>query len=549
VVGGRTRVSQILDAEDGGRSFIGSTVTVCGWVRTVRAQKDFTFVKFNDGSTFREMQAVIGADAAGFEEISAQGAGASVRIEGQVVESPAKGQEVELSLTSSEHSVKVLGTVDAKAYPLAKKKHSIEFLRTIAHLRPRTNLIGAVSRVRSALAAATHRFFQDRGFLYVHTPIITTADCEGAGEMFRVMRTDGEADETEAAVADAPPAPEPSEEDKAALQASKDKVRDLKAAGVKGEEFEAALGEMKRLKQVCGEVELSKKEKKALEKAKKEAEEKEKAKEFFGQPAYLTVSGQLAVENFCCSLGDVYTFGPTFRAETSNTTRHLAEFWMIEPEMAFADLADDMDCAEDYIRHCARTILETCGADLEFLTNRVDKEVADRLKLIAGEPFKRISYTEAVEELQKVVASGEAKFEYEVVWGKELQTEHEKWLTDKLYNKPTIVYNYPKDCKAFYMRLNDDNKTVAAMDILCPGIGELVGGSQREERLDVLDARLEEMGMDKEDYWWYRDLRRYGSVPHAGFGVGFERLVMLCTGVQNIRDVIPFPRYAGHAAF
>jgi len=330
-------------------------------------------------------------------------------------------------------------------------------------------------------------------------------------------------------------------------------VVSLKADGVKGEEFEAALAEMKRLKEVCGEVELSKKEKKALEKAKKEAEEKAeekaKSKEFFGQPAYLTVSGQLAVENFCCSLGDVYTFGPTFRAETSNTTRHLAEFWMIEPEMAFADLSDDMDCAEEYIRHCARTVLDTCSADLEFFANRVDKEIIDRLKLIADEPFKRMTYTEAVEVLQKEVASGEAKFEYEVAWGKELQTEHEKWLTDRLYKRPTIVYNYPKDCKAFYMRLNDDNKTVAAMDILCPGIGELVGGSQREERLDVLDARIEETGMDKEDYWWYRDLRRYGSVPHAGFGVGFERLVMLCTGVQNIRDVIPFPRYAGHAAF
>jgi len=410
-----------------------------------------------------------------------------------------------------------------------------------------------VSRVRSALAAATHRFFQDRGFLYVHTPIITTADCEGGGEMFRITSGEEEAEDEAPAVEAAPAVPEASEEDKAALQASKDKVVSLKADGVKGEEFEAALAEMKRLKEVCGEVELSKKEKKALEKAKKEAEEKAeekaKSKEFFGQPAYLTVSGQLAVENFCCSLGDVYTFGPTFRAETSNTTRHLAEFWMIEPEMAFADLSDDMDCAEEYIRHCARTVLDTCSADLEFFANRVDKEIIDRLKLIADEPFKRMTYTEAVEVLQKEVASGEAKFEYEVAWGKELQTEHEKWLTDRLYKRPTIVYNYPKDCKAFYMRLNDDNKTVAAMDILCPGIGELVGGSQREERLDVLDARIEETGMDKEDYWWYRDLRRYGSVPHAGFGVGFERLVMLCTGVQNIRDVIPFPRYAGHAAF
>lgn len=532
-VGGRVRISQILDAADGGRSFVGSIVTVCGWVRTVRAQKDFTFVKVNDGSTFRELQAIIGPGAIGMEAIGAEGAGASVRIEGLVVESPGQGQAVELSCASAEHSVRVLGSVDSKAYPLAKKQHSVEFLRSIAHLRPRSNLIGAVSRVRSALAAATHRFFQDRGFLYVHTPIITTADCEGAGEMFRIVTDDGSA-----------PAPEvqaptlPSAADEAALQASKAKVTELKRTGVTGPDLEAAVAEMKRLKELCGEIPPS-----------KPVEKKKADKEFFGQPAYLTVSGQLSVENFCCALGDVYTFGPTFRAETSNTTRHLAEFWMIEPEMAFADLSDDMNCAEEYIRHCARTILETCSPDVEFFEARVDKDVRERLKLIANEPFKRISYTQAVEELQKVIASGEAKFEYEVAWGKELQTEHEKWLTDKLYMKPTIVYNYPKDCKAFYMRLNDDGKTVAAMDILCPGIGELVGGSQREERLHILDARIAEMGMKKEDYWWYRDLRQYGSVPHAGFGVGFERLVMLCTGVQNIRDVIPFPRYAGHAEF
>lgn len=465
-VGGRTRISQILDAPDGGRSLIGSKVAVCGWVRTVRSQKGLTFLKVNDGSTFQEMQAVIETGAQGLEAINSQGAGASVRIEGVVVESPAKGQEVEISCTTPETGVKILGKVDPKVYPLAKKFHSPEFMRTIAHLRPRTNLIGAVSRVRNALAMATHNFFQDRGFLYVHTPIITTADCEGAGEMFRVS------------VADPQPAGD----------------------GEEGQE------------------------------------------EFFGQPAFLTVSGQLSVENFCCSLGDVYTFGPTFRAEKSSTTRHLAEFWMIEPEMAFADLNDDMDCAEQYIRHCASYILETCANDVDFFNNRVDKGLRERLELIASQPFKRMSYTEAVEELQKVVASGEAKFEFEVAWGKELQTEHEKWLTDQLYKRPTIVYNYPKECKAFYMRLNDDNKTVAAMDLLCPGIGELVGGSQREERLDVFDKRLGDMELSGEDYWWYRELRKYGSVPHAGFGVGFERLVMLCTGVQNIRDVIPFPR-------
>jgi len=429
-------------------------------------QKDVAFIKFNDGSTFKEMQAVLEKGTKGWEELGTIGAGASVRVVGEVVESQGKGQVVEVSCTGAEMGVEVLGAVDGASYPLAKKRHSIEFLRTIAHLRPRSNMIGAVSRVRNALADATHRFFQDRGFLYVHTPIITTADCEGAGEMFQL---DG-------------------------------------GAGTEGEEF-------------------------------------------FGEPAYLTVSGQLAVENFCCSLGDVYTFGPTFRKEKSNTARHLSEFWMIEPEMAFADLKDDMDCAEDYVRFCAKSVLERCTSDLEFFQQRVDKEVVDRLKLIASEPFKRMSYTEAVEVLQKEVASGKAKFEFEVAWGKELQTEHEKWLTDQLYNCPVIVYNYPKDCKAFYMRMNDDDKTVAAMDILCPGIGELIGGSQREERLDRLDGRIEELGLNQQDFWWYRDLRRYGTVPHAGFGLGFERLVMLCTGVPNIRDVIPFPRYPGHAQF
>jgi len=468
-VGGRLRVKQILEAADGGKSLIGQKVVVCGWVRTVRAQKSIAFLKINDGSTVQELQVVVMADAKGFEDMKAQGTGASVRVEGEVVESPAKGQAVEISCGSAEDSVKVLGTVDGKDYPLAKKKHSIEYLREIAHLRPRSNLIGAVSRVRNTLAMSTHQFFQDRGFLYVHTPIITTADCEGAGEMFRIAQG-GEAG-------------------------------------------------------------------------------KENSEEFFGRPAFLTVSGQLAVENFCCGLGDVYTFGPTFRAENSSTTRHLAEFWMIEPEMAFANLEDDMDCAEAYIRYCVSQVLERCKSDVDFFNLRVDKEIKERLELIASKPFARMSYTEAVEVLQKHIEKGDVKFEFEVSWGKELQTEHERFLTDQVCKGPLIVYNYPKDCKAFYMRLNEDGKTVAAMDLLCPGIGELVGGSQREERIEVLDERIEALGLPKEDYWWYRDLRRYGSVPHAGFGVGFERLVMLATGVQNIRDVIPFPRYPGHAEF
>lgn len=483
-VGGRIRIGDILDAPDGGKSLIGQTIQVCGWVRTVRPQKGLTFLKINDGSTFGELQAVIEKEAAGFEDLASQGAGASVRVSGVVVESPAKGQEVELSCTTAETGVKILGKVDPKVYPLAKKFHSPEFMRTIAHLRPRTNLIGAVSRVRNALAMGTHTFFQDKGFLYVHTPIITTADCEGAGEMFRVSLADPEQEE--------------------ALKKEQAKESKSKEGG---------------------------------------------SGEFFGQPAFLTVSGQLSVENFCCSLGDVYTFGPTFRAENSSTTRHLAEFWMIEPEMAFADINDDMDCAEQYIRYCAQRVLDTCGPDVAFFNQRVDKGLKERLELIAGQEFKRMTYTEAVEVLQKAVEEKKAKFEFEVAWGKELQTEHEKYLTDELYKRPTIVYNYPKDCKAFYMKLNDDGKTVAAMDILVPGIGELVGGSQREDDLEALDARIKDMDLPMEGYWWYRELRKYGSVPHAGFGVGFERLVMLCTGVQNIRDVIPFPRYPGHAEF
>lgn len=480
-VGGRTPVATLLDAEDGGLSFVGSVMSFCGWIRTVRAQKGLTFLKINDGSTVKELQVVVEGEVEGVEALRKTGAGASVRVEGLVVESPARGQEVEVACRESGHAVKLLGGVDAKAYPLAKKGHSPEFLRTIAHLRPRTNLIGSVSRVRNTLAMATHNFFQDRGFLWVHTPIITTADCEGAGELFRVITADPEAAAAGAAEAEVGPegTPDPTE--------------------------------------------------------------------FFGRPAYLTVSGQLAVENFCCALGNVYTFGPTFRAEKSSTTRHLAEFWMIEPEIAFADINDDMDCAEAYLKYCAEQVLERCAPDVDFFQQRVDKEVRERLELIVKEPFERITYTQAVEELQ--AAAKEAKFEFEVEWGKDLQTEHERWLTDKIYKKPTIVYNYPKVCKAFYMRLNDDEKTVAAMDVLCPGIGEVVGGSQREERLDFLDARLEEDGLPKEDYWWYRELRKYGSVPHAGFGLGFERLIMLCTGVQNIRDVIPFPRYPGSAQF
>jgi len=361
---------------------------------------------------------------------------------------------------------------------LAKKEHSMEFLREMAHLRPRTGVIGAIARVRSALAYATHEFFNSNGFLYVHTPLITAADCEGAGEMFQVTTI----------------------------------MEDIEKNGLpKGKD---------------GKTDY--------------------ATDFFGKPAFLTVSGQLSVENYCCALSSVYTFGPTFRAENSHTSRHLAEFWMIEPEIAFADIWDDMQCAEDYMKYCVQYCMDNHRSDLEFFNER-SPGLIERLQNILAEPFGRVSYTEAIEILKK--ESPKANFTEPVEWGMDLASEHERWLVEKVTKKPTAVYNYPNAIKAFYMRLNEDNKTCAAMDVLCPGIGEVIGGSQREERLDVLDRRLKEMDLDPKDYWWYRDLRKYGSVPHAGFGLGFERLNMLVTGVENIRDLIPYPRYPGHADF
>merc|ERR1712232_593643 len=409
------------------------------------------------------------------------GTGASLKCTGVIVESQGKDQAVELRVDGQDHEVVLFGGVDSKSYPMSKKFHSTEFLRTIAHLRPRSNLIGSVARVRAALCQATHEFFRIRGFQYVHTPIITAADCEGAGEMFQVttMLQDAEKNGNKLPI-----------DDKGQIDYSKD---------------------------------------------------------FFGKRTCMTVSGQLSVEAFCCCLSSVYTFGPCFRAENSHTSRHLAEFWMIEPELAFADLRDDMDCAEDYLKHCVRFLLEHNHEDLEFFEKQVEPGLLKRLDNLIKEPFARVTYTEAIEILKK--ESSKAKFEVPVEWGIDLGSEHERYLTEKVKKRPTIVYNYPKDIKAFYMRLNDDEKTVAAMDLLVPQIGEVIGGSQREERLDVLDRRLEEMGLDPKDYWWYRDLRKYGSVPHSGFGLGFERLIMLCTGITNIRDVIPFPRYPGHADF
>ncbi len=449
---------------------IGEDVEVRGWVRTRRDSKQgFAFVEFNDGSTLANLQILVETSLPGYADwIHHLTTGASIGVCGVVQASPAKGQSVELLASA----LTLYGTAPAEKYPLQKKQHSFEFLREIAHLRPRTNTFGAIARVRNALSAAIHNFFQSRGFLYVHTPIITTSDCEGAGQMFRVTTLD-----------------------------------------------------LARLAQLKGEIDWG--------------------EDFFAKPASLTVSGQLEAETFACALGECYTFGPTFRAENSNTTRHLAEFWMVEPEMPFYDLADNMDLAETFIRTILRDVLERCPADMEFFNQRIDKTVLETLRNITDNEFVRLSYTEAVGLLEN---SGR-KFEYPVRWGLDLQSEHERYLTEEQFRRPVILYDYPRAIKPFYMRCNDDGKTVRAMDVLVPRVGEIIGGSQREERLDVLVARMTECGLNPDDYWWYVDLRRYGTVPHAGFGLGLERTLLLLTGMINIRDVIAYPRTPKHAEF
>ena len=447
----------------------GQTVTVGGWVRTIRDLKGFGFIELNDGSCFRNLQIVMEAGALDhYKDIAAQNVGAALIVTGVVALTPDAKQPLELKATE----IAVEGT-SSPDYPLQKKRHSVEFLRTIQHLRPRTNLFSATFRVRSVAAYAVHEFFQSRGFVYVQTPIITGSDCEGAGEMFQVTTLD---------LNNVP-------------------------------------------KTADGQVDYS--------------------QDFFGKKASLTVSGQLNAENFAMAFGDVYTFGPTFRAENSNTQRHAAEFWMIEPEMAFCDLAGDMDVAEDMIKYIIRRVLERCPQEIDFFNSFVDKGLKERLEHVASSDFGRVSYTEAVEILKK----NNDKFDYKVEWGTDLQTEHERYLTEQVYKKPVFVTDYPKEIKAFYMRLNDDGRTVAAADCLVPGIGELIGGSQREERLELLEGRIRELGMNPEDYWWYCDLRRYGSCKHAGFGLGFERMVMYLTGVSNIRDVELHPRTVGNAEF
>jgi asparaginyl-tRNA synthetase len=444
-------------------------VTIQGWVRTKRESKKFAFMEVNDGSSLANLQVILEPNLDNYQEkLDQLNTGTSVEVTGTLAESPGKGQSIELQATA----VTVYGEADPESYPLQKKRHSFEFLRTIGHIRTRTNTLGAVMRVRNSCANAVHQFFQQHGFLWMHTPIITTNDCEGAGELFNVTSFD-----------------------------------------------------LNNVPKENGKVDYS--------------------QDFFGQPAYLTVSGQLEAEAMALSFDRVYTFGPTFRAENSNTSRHLAEFWMIEPEMAFCDLQGDMDWAEAFLKHIFQTVLDECPEDMEFFNQRIDDSVLTTADNIINQGFERISYTSAIALLEKA----DKNFEYPVEWGVDLQSEHERYLCEDYFQRPVIVTDYPSSIKAFYMRLNDDEKTVGAMDVLAPKIGEIIGGSQREERFDILEKRIKEAGMEPEQLWWYLDLRRYGTVPHSGFGLGFERLIQFMTGMGNIRDVIPFPRTPENAEF
>ena len=534
----RVGVAAIHACPGDGASLIGSTVVVGGWVKTGRvADKGaLVFLEVNDGTGPKNLQVVVKAEVHAIDELKSTGT--CVVVEG-TLKAPPEGatQVVEMHATKILH----VGPCDAAKYPIAKKKISLEFLREKIHLRTRTNTIAAIARIRSALSYATHSFFNKNGFLYVHTPLITQSDCEGAGEMFQVTTLLGAADEAAEAGESAPTAADV-EAMKAKVTQAGDVVKQLKDAGDKSA-VKPAVDAMLKLKQELAEAETASRKVGGL--FRDEKGKIDYSHDFFSEPTFLTVSGQLNVETYACAMTSVYTFGPTFRAENSNTTRHLAEFWMIEPEIAFADLKDDMQCAEDYVRHCLNHVLKSNRADLEFLSKMYDKESLGRIENVAQNAFGRVSYTEAIEILQKAVADG-VKFVYPVEWGIDLATEHERYLAEQVYKKPVIVYNYPKDIKAFYMRLNDDDKTVAAMDVLVPGVGELIGGSQREERIDVMERRMTESGLDPAEYEWYMDLRRYGSVVHSGFGLGFERLILFCTGMDNIRDVIPYPRWPGN---
>jgi asparaginyl-tRNA synthetase len=456
-------VRDLLSSEPGRR------VTARGWIKTRRDSKGVHFLQLSDGSCFRDLQVVVAGGSVAEDALAAATTGASIEVEGELVPSPAAGQRVELQASA----LRVVGPADPKTYPLQKKGHSFEFLREIAHLRPRTNTFGAVFRVRSALSFAIHSFFHERGFVYVHTPVITASDAEGAGAMFGVTTLD---------------------------------LQNLP-------------------RQPDGHVDFH--------------------QDFFGKPAFLTVSGQLEGEIFALALSNIYTFGPTFRAENSNTPRHLAEFWMIEPEMAFCDLAGDMQLAEDFLKYVIRYVLDHCQQDLEFFNERIDDSVLSTLEHVATSNFEHVTYTEAVRLLE---AAGKT-WEFPVYFGADLQSEHERYLTEEKFKRPVIVTDYPREIKAFYMRANDDGKTVRAMDVLAPRIGEIIGGSQREERIDVLRERIAAQKLDEKAYWWYLELRKYGSVPHAGFGLGLERMLMYLTGMKNIRDVVPFARTPGSAEF
>ncbi len=460
-----TKIKTIYECTE---DYLEKSVTVGGWVRTLRDNKNFGFIELNDGSFFKGIQVVIDAELANFAEVIKLGVGSSLSVTGKLVKSPGEKQAFELKA----ENIVVEGT-SPQTYPLQKKRHTLEYLRTIAHLRPRTNTFMAVFRVRSLLSFAIHQFFNQRGFVHVHTPLITASDCEGGGEMFQVTTLDIE--------------------------------------------------KPKHTQEGCVDYK----------------------EDFFGKAAYLTVSGQLSAENYAMAMRDVYTFGPTFRAENSNTPRHAAEFWMVEPEIAFADLEDDMRLAEDMLKFVITYVMENAKEEMRFFNDFVDKGLIERLENVVNSDFGRISYTDAIEVLKKA----DVKFEYPVEWGSDIQTEHERYLSENVFKRPVFVTDYPKDIKAFYMRMNEDNKTVAATDLLVPGVGELIGGSQREERYDVLVKRIEELGLNKEDYWWYLELRQYGTAKHAGFGLGFERLVMYVTGMSNIRDVIPFPRTVNNAEF
>ncbi|KAL3532571.1 hypothetical protein ACH5RR_006092 [Cinchona calisaya] len=542
----RVLIRSILSRPDGGAGLAGQVVKIGGWVKTGREQGkgSFAFLELNDGSCAANLQVIVDSGVHKLGDLVPTGT--CVHVEGQLKEPPeGTKQKIELRV----QKVLDVGTVDAAKYPLPKTKLTLEFLRDVVHLRSRTNTISAVSRIRNALAYATHTFFQKHGFLYVHTPIITTSDCEGAGEMFQVTTLISEAEKLEK---DLKENPAPSEADlEAAEVLVKEKgeaVAQLKSAKASKEEIGAAVAVLTKAKENLVKLQerfrLGERCKLSAGIPMKDGKI-DYSEDFFARQAFLTVSGQLQVETHACALSSVYTFGPTFRAEQSHTSRHLAEFWMVEPEIAFADIQDDMNCAEAYVKFLCQWLLDHCLDDMEFMAKFIDKTAIDRLRMVASSNFFRISYTEAVAILEE--ASKERKFDNKVEWGIDLASEHERYLTEEKFKAPVIVYNYPKGIKAFYMKVNEDKKTVAAMDVLVPKVGELIGGSQREENYEVLRARILEMGLPLEPYEWYLDLRRYGTVKHSGFGLGFERMILFATGIENIRDVIPFPRYPGRA--